>query len=346
MVSNGKSNETMKVPIIFAAGEKWAMLKKGRALRDRTGALILPLITIRRVGIEQNPITDVTGRGINQQTGELVIKRRLSTLDRNYQNLINKLGLNNQLNLSDQTNTLTTTRPTGENEFDPDVRQGALLAPKNGNNIWEVITIPSPQFFSATYEVTFWAQYTIHMNQMLEKLLVSFLPQGQAIQLDTPKGYWFIATVDGGNYTPEDNADDMSSEERILKYKFTIKVPAYIVAPSTPGIPQPVRRFVSAPSIGFEFANNENEELVNGFPTKTNPYDGADDPTRGFSLDGSIQPREQRTVQQPENKIRIVKNPFTGKEQTEYIRVVSRNVRSGEATLKPADGVVSKIVDS
>lgn len=346
-VSNGHSSETTKVPIIFASGEKWAMLKKGRALRDKTGALILPLITIRRTGFDQNVAEDITGRGINQQTGELVIKRRLSSADRMYQNLINKLGIPNQANASDPTSTtLSTIRETGENENDIDIRNDGLMAPKLGKNIWEIITIPSPQFFTATYEVTFWTQYTTHMNQLLQKLAVSYLPTANGtLKLDTPKGYWFIAKVVENKFTPEDNADDMSDQERILKYKFTVKVPGYIVASDAPGVPPAIRRFFSAPAVLFSFGDNENEQLVNGFPVDKDPYDGADDPSRGFSLDGSIQPRDQATTQASLNKIRIVKNPFTGQDETEYIRITSRNTRSGETILKPDDGFSIKIVD-
>ena len=92
--------EMKKVPVIFAAGEKWALLKKGRLLRDRNNTLLLPLITIMRTEINQNVSEDVAGRGINQQSGEIVVKRRLDKTDRDYQGLINKLLLSNQSGLS------------------------------------------------------------------------------------------------------------------------------------------------------------------------------------------------------------------------------------------------------
>lgn len=336
VVSSGQSKESKKVPVIFAAGERWAMIKRGKAIRDTNGTLILPLITIRRTSVEQDISLDVNGRGINQQTGEIVINRRLSKKDRAYQNLVNKLGIDND-------STLLTTRPTKENQYDIDVLDGGLMAPKYSDNVWEVITIPSPQFFTAVYEVTLWTQYAVHMNQLLEKLLASYLPQGQALLLNTPKGYWFVANVENG-FTPEDNADDMSSEERLLRYKFTVKVPAYIVAPQIPGTPSPVRKFISAPLVSFTLGGNENEELVNGFPVRKNdPYKDADDPTVGFSLDGSVNSRQNATTQKSINTVRITKSPFTGKERTEYVRVITRN-KNGEEVLKEIDGFALKIV--
>ncbi len=346
-VTNTKTSESTKVPTIFAAGEKWAMLKKGRALRDKTGALILPLITIRRVSIEQNVSEDIVGRGINQQTGELVIKRRLSTSDRSYQNLINKLGILNQSNISDGTNSLTTKRLTGQNSNDLDIQKGALLAPKLGNNIWEIITIPSPQFFSATYEITFWTQYTFHMNQIIQKLLSSYLPTANGtLKLDSPKGYWFIGTVVGNQFTSEDNADNMSDSERILRYKFSIKVAGYLVASDSPGVLPAARKFVSAPMVSFTFGDNQAEELTSGMPENKDPYEGADDPTQGFTLDGEVKTREHsRVTVTPTNEVKIIKNPFNNKDEKIYLRIVDKNVKNGEQILKPDDGFAFKIIN-
>ena len=345
MVSNGRTATTKKVPVIFAGGEKWAMSKRGRSFRDKTGALILPLVTIHRKEIVQDVKKDITGRGINQQTGELVIKRRLSPLDRAYQNLVNKLGIVNQPNTSNETLTFQTDRVTGANAFDADIINGGLMAPKFGDNVWEVITIPSPQFFTATYEVTFWSQYMLHMNQILDKMMSAYLPTANGtFRIETPTGYWFIATVEGNLFSSEDNADDASDTERLVKYKATIKVPGYTVLADAPGIPMAIRKFVSAPIVAFSLGDSEHEQLIDDVPIATDPYEGADDPSAGFSLDGSIQPRENATLQESVNRVVITQNPFTGRDQTEYVRVSTRNSRNGEATLRPDDSVTIKII--
>ena len=89
------NNGTKKVPVIFAGGEKWALLKRNKPLRDKNNTLILPLITIGRTNFVQNVSDDMNGRGINQKTGEIKIRRRLDPRDRSYQNLINKHNLSN-----------------------------------------------------------------------------------------------------------------------------------------------------------------------------------------------------------------------------------------------------------
>lgn len=284
-----KEQNVKKVPVVFAAGEKWALLKNNRPLRDKTDTLILPLVTIMRTGVEQNTASDITGRGINQQTGALTITRRLGKGDRNYQNLINKLYVINQpnvaLNPTDDlvTDQVTTLRSVGELKNDSDVRAGALLAPNRRNNVWETITMPAPQFFSAKYEVTFWTQYTQQMNQLVETFMSSYLPQGRCFKLTTVKGYWFVAYVEEV-YSQDANFDDTSNSERIIKYKFSIKVPAYLLASSAPGVPVPLKRYVSSPVITFETSVDSGDvlEQQRGQPY---PFLGSDDPTLPTSVD-------------------------------------------------------------
>jgi len=287
-------NTIIPVKIIFAAGEKWAMIKKKKDIRDRNGRLILPLITIGRSLIEQNIKDDITGRGINQQTGEIVIKRRLMSSDRSYQNLINRLFINHQSNVAinqglldvNQDSQLMTKHDVGDLfNNDVDASDGAWMKPMKDENIWETLTLPSPQFFSAQYDIVIWTQYTTHMNQVLETLISSQLPQGNAYRIANPSkpDYWFIASSEENIYKPDNNWDDMFEKERIIKHTFTLKVPAYILATSVPGAPVPVRRYVSCARV--EFSTNIADDLANvTIETDTinsvnDPWLGADDPT-------------------------------------------------------------------
>ena len=264
-----------KVPVIFAAGEKWSMLKTGRPVRDQMGSLILPLITIMRTDITQDTATDIVGRGINQQQGEIVIRRRLNKSDRDYQNLVNRLFLKNQVNLAVNTtdavvnDQITVERQIGDRTQDKDIADGAYLKPNLLNNIFETIVVPAPQFYSVKYQVTVWTQYMQHSNQVIEKFISSFLPQSQSWRLDTQKGYWFVATVDGGAFTTESSFEDMSTSERFIKHNFVAQ---------TPGAPVPLKRYVSSPSI--QFKNFSMEDDVLSTEVASNKYLlGSDDPT-------------------------------------------------------------------
>jgi hypothetical protein len=377
MVGGQDSSESKKVPVIFAAGEKWALLKKGKPVRDRSNTLILPLITIMRQQITQESNTDITGRGINQQTGEIVIRRRLDKSDRDYQNLINRLFIENQTNVAvnpddkpQVENQLTTDRKVGENRNDYSVKRGGLLQANRKNNIYETLVIPSPQFFTVNYEVTVWTQYMQHTNQIIEKIMSSFLPQAKSWKLTTPKGYWFIAKVEQGAFETESSFDDMSSAERFIKVRFSIQVPAYVWASSAPGVPVPVKRYVSSPIINFEVTSNrtavdgvpgESEEFTNNFVL------GSDDPT--LPLDDQVNTRDDQRkpgwkpqVVQPINSDQSIdandpvlstyprgRGPYPYKKiqiggQTKYVRIVNVNASSGETVYSASDLEGLKII--
>ena len=357
----GDNSDFKKVPIIFATGEKWALLKKKRALRDKNNSLILPLLTISRTSISQDLSSDIAGRGINQQTGEIVIQRRLDKSDRGYQNLINRYLLKNQKNVATNPNLdhvdgqLLTDRKIGEDSTDPVIESGAWLADIKKNNIYETIVVPSPQFYNVTYDVTMWTQYTQHMNQLLEQLVSSFLPQANSWKLETPKGYWFIATVSNNSYDPENNLDELGQEERVIKYKFTVNVKAYIFASKYPGTGVPIKRFVSSPIIKFDV------EPLSGltFPSteSQNPFLGSDDPTLPLSdsknkhlgqrLTGGTRLYDPSGINSEDPALRtraakqynpvykkIISNDLSGKETVSYVRTYPVNQASGESVIK------------
>jgi hypothetical protein len=252
-----KNLELKKPLIIFATGERWAMAKKLHPPRDKNKMLLLPAISIRRTGFEQTK-EDIAGRGINQSTGYLTIKRKLSEFDSDYQNMLNKLALKNMTNLP-------TTSNRGPALFEhsntPETKSGGLLNPNIGSNVWEIITVPQPQFFTTTYEVVFWTQYTIHMNEMIEKFVSSYLPQEKSFKLQTDKGYWFMAYVED-SFQNSDNLDDIKDSERVIRYTITMKVKGYILAPNGDTDLVPVRRWVSSPSISFDVSDYGNAKQL------------------------------------------------------------------------------------
>lgn len=364
LVVGGEGQESKKVPIVFYTGEKWALAKKFKALRDRNGSLILPLITAVRTNVMQDPTNDITGRGTNQQTGEIVIHRRLDKSDRGYQGLINRLMLEHQLNLAvapgrGDAGQLTTLRELGDLAEDPTVGQGGLMIPDRKNNVYETIVVPAPQFFTAQYDFVIWTQYNSHMQQILSAIIASQLPQGNCWRLDTAKGYWFMANVVDNLYAAELNADDYSQEERSIRYKFSIKVPGYMLASSTPGAPVPIKRYVSSPSISFQ---TDIPTTVASSGAGIDPFLGADDPTLPLDAEGRSRRRDQRrdgstrlfpgsdsnpddpaldqlprAVEPPKFK-KVTGIDKNGKLVTRLFRVKSVNTFTGETVVDPGPG--------
>ena len=252
--------ESRKIPVIFATGERFAILRRKRPLRSKSGALILPLISILRSGIEQ---TQTKGGGPGQ-TQPLTIKKRLHKTDPLYQRLINKPGLINQDNLAADEHFTEGLKKRGikpgmvASRRDPmrssiKMRSGMLLVEELSNkNVYEFITIPPIKYFTTTYEISFWTQYTQQMNHMITALMSAYQDMHQrTFRLETAEGYWFVAYVQPG-LSSDNNFSDFSDQERLVRYSFSVEVPAYIVNPSYPGAPNALRSFSSATDISFD----------------------------------------------------------------------------------------------
>lgn len=313
--------------VIFATGERFALAKRLKPFRDtKTGALLLPAIAIRRTGLEQQH-GDVF-------LGELTIKRRFDESDKDYQSLISALGIPG-------TPSPPSTLREGASGAArrPSVRAGMLLDPQRANHIYEIIKIPFPQFFTATYEVVFWSSYTIHMNYMIETFLGAQNAPGKGFKLTTDKGYWFAATVEPG-LQAQDNSDDITDSERLIKYSFNIIVRGFILGSSAPGQKVPFKRYLSNVNISFEVdtaqgsvfetRNQEQYDKTKLDPTTTNPFvltDIEEDPT---------------TAQKPTDKQKIVfqrefKDPVTGATLTKYVKQTDIDQKQGETIYTVSD---------
>lgn len=321
-----------KPQVIFATGEKFALAKKLRPPRDKNQVLLLPAISIRRTGIEQTP-EDITGRGMNQFTGDIIIKRRLAPEDRDYQKLLNKYAFKNILDtpISSEESKIKNLKN------DIDIMDGALLEPHLGQNIFEIFAIPQPQFFTATYEIVFWTLYHQHMNYMIETFMSSFLPQGKMFKLGTEKGYWFMGYVDDV-FGSQDNFDDFSNSERVIRYNFNMKVQGFVLAPNGPANPVPIRRYLSAPTISFDVKNSPTVDILTERELSNPPLSSETD-NKFLLSDISEEPTKKQNPPTDQKFLfkKIFINPITGKRTIKYVKTIHRNQRKGEAVYSISD---------
>ena len=331
-----QNNQVEKVPVIFATGERFALVKRRKPLRDKNNALILPLVSIRRTGISQ---AFGAGHGLGQDTGDIVIKRRLSKKDRRYQKLVNKLALENQSNVNSENNfegedkEAKAGRQTSRRNVDYSDHKaaGTVLNNTLGNNIFEIITIPFPRFYTASYEVTFWTQYTQHMNRMMEYFMLSYQAPGNQFRVESDKGYWFVAYI-GDDFNPGNNFDDFTDQERIVRYTFNLTANGYLIANQSEGVPNPFRYYLSAPIFRFEISELNNEILR---APSMSPV-GTGDPDKFTLSDVTLLDKNGNPIQMRGRSDimtrAVVKDPFGGK-SSKYLRVKSRNQRKGETVL-------------
>ena len=103
-----------KVPVIFAAGERFALTRRKNPIRDSNNVIILPVISIMRNDIDHTPNQSGKQTAIAfREQQNYVVRHRLSERDRKFQNIINKSGLKNQKNVSSLNNLNENTGLTG-----------------------------------------------------------------------------------------------------------------------------------------------------------------------------------------------------------------------------------------
>ena len=364
-----------KIPVIFATGERFAVLRRKEPLRDKGGALILPLISIMRTGVSQN-VDHGIGPG---QGGPITITKRIAKESQLYQQLKNKHDLQNADGLAHSSHNSavkgdgTTPGQVGtRRESSPrsnDSRSGMLLKPSLGENIYETITIPPVKFYTATYDITLWSQYTQEMNDMLMTIMSLYQNNHQrTFKLETDKGYWFVGFVDS-ELAPGNNVDDFTDDERLIRYSFSIKVAGYVIAPEYPGAPSYIRRSISSPQISFSTVQPLGDFRVQpaGVPKRNDPdlhllkdlyseYDPM--PSVGVGEMGSSAGTaavaaainavasevgsESAAVggyssQNSNSSAKIITtttDPFTGEKTTKVLRIKSTNQRKGETVLR------------
>jgi hypothetical protein len=248
-----KDGSAKKVPVIFATGERFAITRRKDPLRDKNGAIIVPLVTISRSGIEQQA-QKIIEMG---DTGTIDISRRLSKEDPAYQRIVNAMGFESAGPPGSGSRRTAQDRPGR-------VTGGRLLEPNLSSGIYETISIPVPKFFTATYEVTIWTQFMQHSNEILTTIMSSYHNvRARSYRIETPSGYWFNATFEPA-ISSENTFDNMSEDERTIKHTMTIAVPAYIILPSSPGMPNGLRRTLSATQFSFGFFDGVKDKKTSG----------------------------------------------------------------------------------
>jgi len=187
-----------RVPVVFGGWERFAQMQDNKQddnlnrMRDPSGMLILPLISIRRGDVTYN-----TERFVFQQADgapRIKISERVA---------MSNFDANRRVPF-DGPHMYSTSRRTSD-------------AP-----VMEVATVPYPDFVNIPYTITFWASYVRHANYFNDKIWQNAYPQDL-----TYKGYYFYAFIDSG--TNENNEENYTDEERIIRSSFTMTVDGYLL---------------------------------------------------------------------------------------------------------------------
>ena len=210
-----------KVPVIWISAERAFQIKSDRDLRDGSGSAILPAITIERKSV----VKDLSKRGItptdippfdDEKGGSIVIARRINQLETSKiaNNYSEKALGRGKINRRDRNRSPVLS--FGKQSF--------LL--KNRQPIFETISIPMPIYLEITYSVHIKAEYQQQMNEIVTPFMTKTGGINYTVlQYDRHRYEAFIQ----GDFSQNNNAANMSEEERRYETTFDIKVLGYII---------------------------------------------------------------------------------------------------------------------
>lgn len=356
-----QKDNTQRVPVVFATGERFALIARKKPLRDRSNALILPVISILRTSVQT---IHEYGASIAPDV-PIIIKKQISSEDQVYQRILNKPGFQNSDDLaspsafSDTANQrgsssgrIATRRDGVGTEKPLSVQAGNILQPQIGNNLYEIYEVPPPIFVTVDYEVTLWTQYMQEMNNLISAIASeSHFKAIPSYRIETDKGYYFVAYFDR-TFSNQSNFEDFSEEERLVRSSFTIKVPGYIFGSATKNSLNQIKKFVSAPQISFETILSNDESLPDAYAkvASGNPGDyisenlrSSDEPLPGQSIGAklTLSPDQKESMvggtsnAVNERFVRVERDPFdSSKDQRSILVTKTRSKRKGETVYR------------
>jgi len=191
------------VPVMLATGERWKLIRDQKGIRDENKTLILPLCTIQRLDVDR-----VLGfGGLGTETSNITVSKRIHAETNIKQNLYQQ-----------------------RNKLWPTARKNKV--------IWEINSIPFPDFCNVFYQVLIWSSYQNQMNEMLEKIFYSYdfmdsflMPISLNKNDSSIKGNkgFFVGFRETTSIASQNNFEEFTDDERIIRYQYNIKVPAYFV---------------------------------------------------------------------------------------------------------------------
>ena len=185
-----------KVPVQWVAGEKAFQMKNNPNLRDSTGALIMPLITLERTSVVKDPArkgtayANIPNRRDNKGGAITVARRIKQDKTGNFANAKSK-------------------QKTGKLNF---------RTRKQEKVVYETISIPMPVYVEVTYTISLRAEYQQQMNDMVHPFITE--PGGTNYLTVQNNNHSYEAFLEG-DFALENTLTDMQGER---SYETTIQL--------------------------------------------------------------------------------------------------------------------------
>tara|TARA_B100000131_G_C18112143_1_gene609984 strand:- start:655 stop:1515 length:861 start_codon:yes stop_codon:yes gene_type:complete len=201
-----------KVPVIWLSAERNYQIKHDKELRDSSGSLKLPLISIERTSI----VKDLRNKGshyaalpenVGNSTDDLLSVRG------GVRQISRRIEQKKTSNFANET-----------------VNKHANVGVKTPNKkvVYESILIPLPVYINVTYSVTVKTEYQQQINDILSTIINKPNSSGIDSVLISSDGHDYETFIDG-KYNLVSNSKDVGESEKDYEAKISIRVLGYIV---------------------------------------------------------------------------------------------------------------------
>tara|TARA_Y100000310_G_C20583162_1_gene764021 strand:- start:156 stop:971 length:816 start_codon:yes stop_codon:yes gene_type:complete len=190
--------DSRSVPVIFGAWERFAQIQGNKTdrnideIRDKSGKIKLPMISIKRGDITPNEERYLS---LNKDSEPYIVYQKkiaTSKFDRRRVPFTKKW-------IAGNSSRYLTSAP-----------------------VYEAYLIPYPTFINLNYTITFWASYIKHANMFHDIIWNQYRVSNMK------SGDWFFYSYFDGS-TDESNTEDFSTEERIIRHSFNLQIEAYLI---------------------------------------------------------------------------------------------------------------------
>lgn len=192
-----------KVPVAWKGAERAFQIKHNQELRDQSGTLKFPIITIERTGEEKGMTGAVTGYlPPDSEGGAYMVTRRV---------------------LQDKTGNFANTvaaKTTKSRQFSFRTRK------QNNKVVYQTITTPAPVYVTCMYEIKLRAEYQQQINDMKTPFITRPGRINHIYVYDEHHRY--EAFVDG-DFGLEGNKDSSEAEPRYFESNISIRVLGYLI---------------------------------------------------------------------------------------------------------------------
>ena len=203
-----------KIPVLWISAERAFQIKRDKGLRDSTGVLKLPIITIERKGMSKDPKMKGVAFShlpeINDEKGGRVVIARRIKQDKT-SNFLNADSARKKGSLSSAT-----------------IGNGQLTFPFKhpGKVVYETISMPMPTYIVVDYDVVIRTEYQQQINDLIAPFITKV---GQInnffIKNEGHKYEGFIQNT----FAQSSNVSQMGEDERMYETTISIKILGYLI---------------------------------------------------------------------------------------------------------------------